>query len=487
MNLPFHDESVRCRAAQRVWSKLSMPERLRYVRRFRHLLAEGWEQLALTVTQDVLRPTDEVLASDVLPTADACLFLERNARAILRPRRIPRSQRPLWLFGSKDAVHRRPHGIVGLIGTWNYPIFLNAVPIVQALTAGNGVLWKPSELTPTVGAALHDLFLQAGFPADLLIRLPATREAGPELAEAAIDHVVFVGSADVGRKLARRLGERLVSSTLELSGCDAMIVAEDANLPLAAKGAWFGATLNRGQTCLASRRIFVARSRYAEFLDLLRPLSASTESQPLMLWPQAEQAERLVTAALEGGAKLLHPEAVPKAEDDPPRFPRTFVIDARPEMAICREASFAPIAAVIPFERLADVVLAQAECPYALAVSIFMGNRSQALRLAESFEAGMIAINDLLAPTAHPATPFGGRGASGWGVTQGKEGLLEMTVPQVITHRGFTYRPHFAAADGTPPATTQMLKGMLLWCHGKRWRQRWSGFWQMLRGAWRSI
>ena len=87
--------------------------------------------------------------------------------------------------------------------------------------------------------------------------MEATREAGQVLTEAAVDHVVFTGSAAVGKRIAARLGERLVSSTLELSGCDAMFVLDDADVKMAARAAWFGATVNRGQTCIAVRRAFV--------------------------------------------------------------------------------------------------------------------------------------------------------------------------------------------------------------------------------------
>src|SRR5262249_5533102 len=150
------------------------------------------------------------------PTADACRFLLRQAEKLLRPRRVPSGQRPIWLWGQSDTVHRAPRGVVGIIGTWNYPLFLNGIQILQALTAGNAVVWKPSEVTPRFADLLHRLLLRAGYPEDLVGMLPATREMGPVLAEAAVDHVVFTGSAPVGRKLAARLGERLVSSTLEL-------------------------------------------------------------------------------------------------------------------------------------------------------------------------------------------------------------------------------------------------------------------------------
>jgi acyl-CoA reductase-like NAD-dependent aldehyde dehydrogenase len=486
MQLPFHEETMRCRAAQREWARLPVHRRLRCVRALRHLLADSADAIALAVTQDVGRPVDEVLATDILPTADACQYLERRAATLLAPHRLPRWDRPLWLLRARSTVFRRPHGVVGVIGTWNYPIFLNAIQIAQALTAGNGVLWKPSELTPAVAEKLHRLFLTAGFPAELFARLPAAREAGQELAEAAIDHLVFTGSADVGRKLAARLGERLIPSTLELSGCDMLVVGADSKLRLAAKGAWFGTTLNKGQTCLAIRRIFVERPAYIRFLDYLRAFAATARHQPLMHAAAAEQAERLVRSAVADGASLLLPGSVPRADDDPPRYPATFVVHARTTMAICREAAFAPIAAVMPFDHLSEVVAAQEECPYALGASIFMADRARALRLAETLPAGSVSINDVMAPTAHPATPFGGRHASGWGVTQGAEGLLAMTEPQSVCIRRGRWRPHFDSADGAPPATNELLRGILEWCHSGSWRRRMAGLWHMIRGLWRS-
>src|SRR5262249_341494 len=153
-----------------------------------------------------------------------------------------------------DTVHRRPRGVVGIIGTWNFPLLLNGVQLLQALVAGNAVVWKPSEVTPDSAALLHELLLQAGFPADLVPRLEATRDAGRQLAEATIDHLVFTGSETTGRHLAATLGRRLVSSTMELSGHDAMFVLDDADVALAARAACFGATVNRGQTCIAVRR-----------------------------------------------------------------------------------------------------------------------------------------------------------------------------------------------------------------------------------------
>ncbi|MFL5338691.1 MAG: aldehyde dehydrogenase family protein [Gemmataceae bacterium] len=472
--LPFADESRACRISQQAWSRLPLRDRLAPVARFRRLLVSAADRLCETVQRDIGRLPDEVLATDVLPTADACRFLQRNATNVLRPRHISLLDRPLWLFGERSTVYRRAHGVVGIIGTWNYPIYLNAIQILQALTAGNGVLWKPSELMPACPAQLQELFQQAGYPPDLLRTLPATREAGSQLADADVDHVVFTGSASVGRKLAARLGERLVSSTLELSGCDAMFVMADADVPLAARAAWFGTTLNNGQTCLAVRRIFVQESVYAAFLQALEPLAMQARPVPLVLESQVKQAEQLVAQAVAAGARPLANGNVVKSEIFP-----TIVCDAKPDMAICREAAFAPIAAVLPFTEVEDALRMDAQCGYALGASIFSANTTKAQRLAARLGPGLVTINDTLAAAAHPATPFGGRGASGWGSTQGAEGLLAMTVPQAVSVRSGNFRPHYDPVAAAPHVAG-ITRGVLELTHGT-WRQRWTGLKRVLR------
>ncbi len=495
---PFADEAARCRAAQGPWSRLPVRDRLRPVREFRPLLVERADDLTAAVEADVRRPPDEVVGTDLLPVAAACKFLLVQAERVLRPRKV--GGRPLWLLGSRDAVHRRPHGVVGLIGTWNYPVFLTAVPVLHALVAGNGVLWKPSELTPRTAEVLHNLFLEAGFPADLLVRLPATREAGPQLAEADVDFVHFTGSDRVGRKLAARLGERLIPSTLELSGVDAVVVLADADVRLAARSAWFGATLNAGQTCLAARRALVQRAAYDRFVAELRPLVEASGPVRLALASQAEQAARLVKEAEGRGCQVVRPNPPTpfpgreggEGEGDwlfsPPPLGEGWttlpaaILSPTADLAMCREASFAPLLAVVPFDDARQAVSLHNACPFGLGAAVFTADAAEGQRLAAELRAGAVVVNDVIVPTAHPATPFGGRGASGWGSTQGAEGLLGMTAPQVVTVRTGSFRPHVDAALTGDPAAGDVTRGLLRLTHGRTLGERWRGLKQLVRG-----
>jgi acyl-CoA reductase-like NAD-dependent aldehyde dehydrogenase len=183
-NTPALADHVReCRRQQEAWARLTVRERLRPVRALRRLLVSDCQRLFDAVGRDLGKSSEETLGGDVLPLAEALLFLEREAPRLLRPHAVPGRLRPTWLFGQGDVVHRRPRGVVGVIGTWNYPVFLNGVALAQALVAGNGVVWKPSEVAPITADALFDLVRRAGFPEGLVHKMEATREAGKELAD----------------------------------------------------------------------------------------------------------------------------------------------------------------------------------------------------------------------------------------------------------------------------------------------------------------
>jgi delta 1-pyrroline-5-carboxylate dehydrogenase len=161
----------------------------------------------------------------------------------------------------------------------------------------------------------------------------------------------------------------------------------------------------------------------------------------------------------------------------------TFLFDAPVEADICREACFAPVAAVIPFDSVDEAISLTKQCPFGLGASIFTSNATAAHKLAASIPSGSVTVNDLVAPTAHPATPFGGRGSSGWGVTQGEEGLLEMTVPQVVTVQSGALHLHFDEAVNPNPNTGDILRGLLRLTHARGIREKIRGVWQMVSGA----
>lgn len=265
-------------AAHSRWAEIPARERLPIIRALRHLIAEYAVSLATAASAARSRPIAEKLVAEVLPLADACRWLERNAARVLEPKRHGRRGRPLWLRGADFEVQRRPFGTVLVIGPGNYPLFLPAVHALHALVAGNSVRLKPAPGTRPAALAFARLACQAGLNPALLEILGDTDTAGREALEAGADKVVFTGSSKNGRAVLAELARTNTPSVMELSGEDPAIILEDADLDLVVRALQFGTRLNAGETCIAPRRIIVLES-IAD--DLARRLA----STPLCVLP----------------------------------------------------------------------------------------------------------------------------------------------------------------------------------------------------------
>jgi aldehyde dehydrogenase (NAD+) len=225
--------------------------------------------------------------------------------------------------------------------------------------------------------------------------------------------------------------------------------------------------------------VFVARPVYDRFVAALRPLVEKANPVRLATPGQAAQAGRLVGEAAGKECEVVNRRDKPGGSSD---VAPTLILNAPPDLAACREASFAPLTTVAWFDALDHAVRMHAASPFGLAAAVFTPDPAAAAELAGRLPVGMVVVNDVIAPTAHPATPFGGRKASGWGSTQGAEGLLGMTVPQVVTVRTGTFRPHVDAFLAGDPAAGDVARGLLRFTHARRLRDRLGGLRQLVNG-----
>lgn len=434
-----------------------MRARLAWLRRFRRLIAGERASLASLIEQEVGKPRFEALTADVMSLLASCKWHEQHAARVLRDR-TPVG-RPMWMMGQRHVVRRVPIGTVAIIATWNYPLFLIGVQLVQAIIAGNRVVVKPSERSPRTQQRLLELAQEAQLPEGVLTPVPATRDAGRELlARGDIDHVLFVGSTSVGKSIAEWAAGSMTTTTLELSGRDSAIVLDDADPELAAKTIWHAVTLNAGQTCMAPRRALVDNATYERFVRALSPHAASAKAVRLIDEGSAQHADRLVTDALNRGARTLLGIHEPSRE----RSVRpTAVVDCPRDAELVRGDHFAPLLAVVRTEGLEDALALHTSIGQHLATSVFTRSPARARAIADHLCSGCVTINDCIIPAAHPGTPFGGRGASGWGVMQGPDGLLELTRAVHISETSPRIRPPVGEQPGSMADAMSRVIGFL--------------------------
>ncbi len=447
-----------------IWT---LPERLAWVGRFERLVAARRDHLCSLMQEELGKPAFEGLTSDVMPLLAACKWVRRRGPGLLGTRRV--GGRAWHQFGQCLSVAREPLGTVAIIATWNYPVQLLGIQLVQAIAAGNRVVVKPSENSPRTQAAVLGLANEAGLPTGVLRWVEATREAGPRLLRSErFDHVVFTGSTRVGREVAAWAAGSLTPTTLELSGRDSAIVLADADPRLAARSIWNGVVTNAGQTCMAPRRALVEEPVYGAFLATLAPLAGGARPVRLVSEAAAARVFGLARDAVRAGGRSLSGilEAPSGGGGGGRRMLRPLAIADCPERAELVEGDhFGPAIAVIPVRDLEHALEIHRRNSQRLVTSVFTGNPSRYRRggLAGELGSTNVLFNDCLLPIGHPGASIGGIGESGWGVSRGADGLLAMTRSVYVS----TTSPRIRTPLDPPTAALmRRLSAITAWWYG---------------------
>jgi aldehyde dehydrogenase (NAD+) len=462
------------REVQQLWARTGLHERLAILRRARHRIATSAVEIAQSVPCErpgaLHRSVADTLVSEVLPLAEACRFLEREASWILAPQRLSGHARPFWLRRVTAQTRREPLGIVLIIAPANYPLFLPGVQALQALAAGNAVVWKPAAGGLAAAEALREVLVGCGLDPALLQLLDESPQAASDAISAGVDKVFLTGSAATGTAVLSQLAAHRTPAVMELSGCDAVFVLPGAAQNRTAAALAFGLRLNGSATCMAPRRLFLVGD-HPGLLPALLDLLQSLPPVALPTATQAQLADLLDEARRLGGGLLM---------DGSIQEPRYAVISrATPEMRIAQSDIFAPVLCIFEVPDADAAIAAHSPCPYALTAAIF-GPEPEARALASRLPVGTVLINDLIVPTADPRVSFGGRKSSGFGLTRGREGLLEMTaLKTVIMQRSRDLRAYRATTPDHLPFFAAYLQAV----HGGSWSARWNGLRRFFRAA----
>ncbi|WP_217616371.1 succinic semialdehyde dehydrogenase [Cellulomonas sp. GbtcB1] len=458
------------RAAQRRWAAVPARDRARLLLRVHDLLLQRQSDV-LDLVQLENGKARGAAYEEVVDVALLARHLGRTAPRTLAPERRPGLVPGLT---SVRVVHD-PVGVVGVVAPWNYPLSLTLGDVLPALAAGDAVLLRPDPQTPLTALWAVELLEDAGMPPGLV---QVVLGDGPTVGAAVVDHVdhvVFTGSTETGRVVAARAGERLVPSTLELGGKNAMYVAEDVDVEVAAEGAvraCFGGT---GQLCVSVERLYVHRDVYdafaAAFARRTRALRVGTgldHRSDVGSLTSAEQLARVVEHvedALSGGARVLA-GGVHRTDLGPYVYEPTVLEGVGPHARAFREETFGPVVALSPVASDDEAVAAVNDSAYALNASVWTRSTRRGAALAARLRAGSVNVNDgYQAAWGSVAAPQGGRGASGWGHRHGREGLLALTATRTVAVQRGVHGVRVAGRTLVPP----LGPGRLLAGDPERW------------------
>ena len=351
-----------------------------------------------------------------------------HLRHWVKPRRVPVG----WKFWPARAeIRPMPIGVVGIIAPWNYPVNLALVPLVSAIAAGDHVYLKPSELTPRTSDWLCSL-LASVFATDRVAVATGGPEVGAAFAALPFDHLLFTGSAAVGRKVLAAAAPNLTPVTLELGGKSPAIVAPDFPLELAsariASGKWF----NAGQTCIGVDYVMIDAPRRDAFVVALcnqlrsryGDLSDADDYTRIIDDREYTRLLDMIDEARGRGASIIQPIAVDADRARRERLlPPTLVSGAPDDTALMRDEIFGPILPIRVYDTLDQAVAWISAHDRPLALYPFSQDRATIEMILQRTLSGGVSVNDTLLHFGVHALPFGGVGASGLGAIHGRAGF----------------------------------------------------------------
>ncbi|MDN2497675.1 aldehyde dehydrogenase family protein, partial [Nocardia nova] len=392
-------------------------------------------EIAETIRAETGKPEAEALGVEIVPACDFLNYWTARARRDLRShrQRLHGYLKPM----KKLYMQYQPLGVIGVVTPWNAPFVLSLNPVVQALVAGNTVVFKPSEVTPRSGEWVARVLHEAGVPEDVVQVLHGDGETGAALVDSDIDKVCFTGSVGTGRKIAAACATRLLPCTLELGGKDAMIVCADADLERAAAGAVYLSMFNTGQVCMSVERIYVVDSVADEFIRLVTEKAAGvtygpgdTDMGPLFWDRQRDIVIRHIDDAKAKGADIVVGGAADTGEGL--YFQPTVVVGAHHDMDLMTEETFGPITTIMRVRDEDEAIRLANDCKYGLSGSVFTKDAAKARRIAAQLTTGSVVHNDAAVIYGVPEAPFGGRKDSGVGQVNGPGALRSFTHAQPV-------------------------------------------------------
>ncbi|WP_066081691.1 aldehyde dehydrogenase family protein [Pseudoclavibacter albus] len=428
----LEDAIARAQAAQKAWAAKPVAERNELLVKAAEAIEAAAEPLAEILSREQGKPLNGPNAR--FEVGGCAGWFRANASFALEPETIvdDETQRSVMVYD--------PIGVVGAISPWNWPMMISVWQWAPSLKMGNTVVAKPASSTTLSVLALGHV-VNSVLPEDLLIVVPASGRIASKLAsDERIGKVMFTGSTEVGKTIAREAAGSVARVTLELGGNDAGIVLDDADPAKIAEGVFWGAFINTGQTCAALKRLYVPASIYDEVVDAVAKVAESTpmgvglDEQnvlgPLQNKDQYEIVADLVEKARSAGARIVV-GGNPDPEQPGFFYPSTIVADIENDNPLVAEEQFGPVLPIVKYDSLDQAIEWANALDVALGSSVWSSNEERALEVASRLVAGTTWINSH--GTLHPAVPFGGAKQSGYGVEFGVDGLKHVAQPHVIT------------------------------------------------------
>ncbi len=377
------------------------------------------------------RSIEQSMITDVIGSINPIKHTIKQLEKWMRPERR-KLMFPLGLLGAKGTVEYQPKGVVGIIAPWNFPVQLTMAPMAGAFAAGNRVMVKSSEFTPTVAALFEELGPKY-FDASEAVFFSGGPDIGQAFAKLPFDHLLFTGATGVGKHILHAAADNLTPVTLELGGKSPTIIGKSADVAQATQRIALGKMLNAGQICLAPDYLMVPKDKEAMVVEGMK--NAVSVMYPTLLENpdytsvvNARHRDRLnsyLDDARAKGADVV--EINPASEDfgssNRNKMPLYLVRNPTDDMTVMQEEIFGPILPIKTYDRVEEAIDYVNAHDRPLGLYYFGQDASEERQVLDRTISGGVTVNDVVFHVSMEELPFGGVGPSGMGAYHGVEGF----------------------------------------------------------------
>ena len=404
------------------------------------------KQIIKSVSQDfgnrdpMMSAATEV-ASVIGPMEHAKKNLKKWMKTEKRKAAIAPLGSALSLLGARAEVRYQPKGVVGAISPWNFPMNLALAPLAGIIAAGNRVMHKPSELTPTTSDLLK-LMVEEYFDEAEMAVFVGDAEVGAAFSGLAFDHLIFTGGTSIAKHVMKAASENLVPLTLELGGKSPVVIGRNAKVKDAAQRVMQGKTMNAGQICLAPDYALVPEDKVDEFVkasvdvtsEMYPDMKDNDDFTSIINQRHFDRIQGYLEDAKEKGAEIveINPSNEDFSQQPHHKIPPTIVLNPSDDMKIMQEEIFGPVLPVKTYKDVSEPVDYINSKDRPLGLYYFGNDENEKNFVLNNTTSGGVTVNDVISHIQMEDLPFGGVGPSGMGSYHGYDGFKEFSHQKAV-------------------------------------------------------
>ena len=428
---------------KKIVNNSSARSRIKKLKKLKEIILKNRVKIKEALKKDFKKNPSEVDLTEIFPVVSEINFTINNLRKWMKDEYV---RTPLTLLGSKSFIRYEAKGVVLIITPWNFPINLSFISLINALSAGNSILIKPSEITSETSYVIKDIIEETFDEKEVSVVLGGV-DLAKEILKLKFNHILFIGSPTIGSEVMKSASVHLSSVTLELGGKSPTIIDKNCDLKKAAKRVVWAKLINNGQVSIAPDYVLIHEEIKNKFVKYVIKsikklygdnINNSQSYCRIVNNNHFKRLKNLIDDSLKNNSKILYGGNTDSNEN---YIEPTLIENIDKNSKIFNEEIFGPILPIFTFKKIDEAITFINKKNKPLALYIFSSDKKNINKILGETSSGGVCINHNTLHYSNYNLPFGGIGNSGFGRCHGEYGFKELSNKKSIFKQFLPFSP----------------------------------------------